>query len=321
LGIALIFAVIRPFERQVDEEDVAELWTDSVKRLGILPLYPPEEDFYVGDLWAVIASSTAGPILGEGLRLGHVNLRQHASQPEANGETEREPVFAETMEVQKEGYRRQSPLQVDERDPKAAKISLTLVGFPGVNIRHAIGARGAVNGPIAALAGRRDEVEVEEIRIPVAETYGVPAIAAFTELTKYCANSETYLQCTDRYARNALSFALTDRVLQTANGAYTMRLDLRLINRVFLTREIYQKRYRAGARGASIGTSNPIQRDAVASDKGNGRTSLAPEASGSITWTDTSTEEFNQVFQRPVAFGYRAISISLSPSIPSEDRP
>jgi hypothetical protein len=64
LGIVFIAVVIRPFERpipQLDDRDVAESWSDSINRLGILPIYPPEEDFHVGDIWVVIEDQSGTP--------------------------------------------------------------------------------------------------------------------------------------------------------------------------------------------------------------------------------------------------------------------
>jgi hypothetical protein len=347
LAIAFIVAVVRPFERpipRVDEKDVAEAWSDSVNRLGLLPVFPPEEDFNVGDVWAVITSSNGKPmpILGEGLRVDHIDLRAYVDQPKD------EPVFAETAEQQKDGYRHLNPVEVSAPKPGTEKISLTLAAFPGVTIRHSIRASGTVGGSLAVLAGGRDDVETEELRIPVAETYGVPAAAAFAELDKYCSSgSSKHIICTDEYARRALAFAVTDRVLNTVNVngnyQYSLGLQLRLVYRVFLAREIEHKQYRAGSRGvegrAAIDSARPLQGQGAAPGTA-GETSLtqaisaAPtaaqalearaavpsnsETGAAFSRADSSTIEFNQVFQRPVAFGYRAITIALVPSKPSE---
>jgi hypothetical protein len=346
LAIALILAIVRPWEKPippVDEKDVAESWTDSVNRLGLLPVYPPEEDFNVGDLWVVIASSGGKPvpILGEGLRVGHIDLRSYVGKPKD------EPVFAETTEQEKDGFRRLNPVELPAPNPGSEKISLTLAAFPGVTIRHSISASGTAGGSLAALAGGRDDVEIEELRIPVAETYGVPAAAAFAELDKYCSSdSKWHIICTDEYARRALAFAVTDRVLNTSNvngnDRYSEGLQLRLVYRVFLAREIAHKQYRAGTRGiegrAAIDSAHPLQTrtsapatetgsNAPALPSGAAPTGAPPPEAGTIAANpetgvtfgrmDSATIEFNQVFQRPVAFGYRAITIGLVPSNPS----
>jgi hypothetical protein len=338
--IAFIFAVVRPFQAplpQLDERDVAESWADSVTRLGILPIYPPEEDFHVGDLWAVIANSSGTPILGEGLRLGHIDLRAHMRKPKD------EPSFYETTEREKNGYRHLNP--VETSDGSGEKISLTLAAFPGVTIRHSIRASAGVGGSLAGLTGNRDELDTEELRIPVAETYGAPAAAAFAEMDKYCHPPDLALTCTDEYARRAIAFAVTDRVLDTiiidGKHEYTSYLQLRLVYRVFLAREIEHKRYRGGMRGAATGAASPSTGSTAmvpeTSAEGLGGTPTArpattptpegrtqfpdSEASVEFSRSDSAIVEFSQIFQRPVAFGYRAITIALTPSDPTEEKP
>src|ERR1700719_3917330 len=57
--LAFILVVVRPFAPSEDpnEADVAVKWNQSIAKLGILPIYPPEEDFYVGDVWGIISEA------------------------------------------------------------------------------------------------------------------------------------------------------------------------------------------------------------------------------------------------------------------------
>lgn len=348
LAVAFIAAMVRPFEKpipRVDEKDVAEAWTDSVNRLGLLPVYPPEEDFNVGDVWAVIVSSGGKPIpiLGEGLRVAHIDLRAYVGKPKD------EPVFAETAEQQKDGFRHLNPVELAAPNPGSEKISLTLAAFPGVTIRHSIRASGTVGGSVAVLAGGRDDVETEELRIPVAETYGVPAAAAFAELDKYCSSgSSWHIICTDEYARRALAFAVTDRVLNTVNVngndgivkvcsyalfiGYFSRARLNTSNIVrarVASRDAPRSTARAPSRGrvaapeTRTGSTPPAPSAGAAPTAAQASDARAAASSNSeagvaFSRADSSTIEFNEVFQRPVAFGYRAITIGLVPSKPGE---
>jgi hypothetical protein len=282
LAIGIILAIVRPFEKplsQLEAQDVAEAWTYSVNRLGLLPVYPPEEDFNVGDVWVVIAPpsdkpSAIIPILGEGLRVGHIDLSTYMRRPKD------EPVFADTTEQEKEGFRHLDPVARAATDRGIDKISLTLAAFPGVTIRHSIRASGGVGGSLATLGGGRNETETEELQIPIAETYGVPSAQAFVELEKTCDTTWRTI-CTDSWARQALAFAVTDRVLNATNSEgnyrYNDRLLLRIVYRVFLTREIKHKQYRAATRGAegrsSIGGSRSAPARAAAPETETGRCS------------------------------------------------
>ena len=48
-GIAVL--ALRPGPPDPTGDDVAKAWNDSIARLGIQPVYPPEEDLVVGDIW------------------------------------------------------------------------------------------------------------------------------------------------------------------------------------------------------------------------------------------------------------------------------
>jgi hypothetical protein len=84
------------------EKDVAAAWNEGIARLGILPVYPPGEDFYVGDVWAVIAganvpgtneSKSAGQttLLGKSVRIANIDLRK-----EMQAAKNQQPKFSDT---------------------------------------------------------------------------------------------------------------------------------------------------------------------------------------------------------------------------------
>jgi hypothetical protein len=316
LAIAFIAFVVRPFQKpisQLDERDVSESWYASVIRLGILPLYPPEEDFHVGDVWAVLtdSSGTRGtPLLGEGMRIDHFDLREHIGKPKDA------PSFDDTPGVTPDGYRHLNPVEktndnenvcpsTPAQNQERCRASITLAAFPGVTIRHSVRANAAVGGWLAALTGSRDDLETEELEIPIVETYGVPALAAWSKLDEYCDDPHTKIKCTDAFVRKAFAFGVNQLVLDTVGTSdhgeqYKYRLQLRLVYRVFLAREIEQRRYRGGLRSAGTRTA-------------------APGTSETTSVAESATVGFKQVFQRPVVFGYRAVSIELTPSEPGEE--
>src|SRR5689334_10928473 len=74
LGIGVL--ALRPSLPDPTGDDVAKAWNDSIARLGIQPVYPPEEDLVVGDIWVSVAGAPQEiPVLGKSVRIGHVEVR------------------------------------------------------------------------------------------------------------------------------------------------------------------------------------------------------------------------------------------------------
>ena len=121
-AIALVFILvaIQPWKAlpPPTEDAMVSAWNQSVRKLGIRPLFPPQEDFNVGDILAVVAAydetpgnpreiGPDGSIVGKSVRIGR-------SQPEGVGvPTEPTPYFFATPSWKKTGRsslnNRQSP--------------------------------------------------------------------------------------------------------------------------------------------------------------------------------------------------------------------
>jgi hypothetical protein len=346
LVLAFILAIVRPFETtpEPDAEDVATAWNQSISRLGILPIFPPEEDFHVGDVWAVVADAEETPLLGKAVRIAHIDIREQIKEAR-----NQQPVFAETADLkQGEKFRRQDRLEITQTGSDDGRIALTLSAFPGITITHATRAAGSLGASLGGLGAGRDDQEIEEVRIPTAETYGVSVPAAFFRLDDWCSDAKTKIYCTDEFVRRVIAFAVSDRALATRDGQYLARLQLRLVTRVFLTREIEHRRRQNIVRGGAVqassdpskstpaaspppatanvsesglGAQNSANLTALAQQTGVAAASRAPEATASLLRGDSTEIGIRDIFQRPVAFGYRAITISLAPAIPSKETP
>jgi len=344
--LALAFVLIRPFseQRDPDAEDVAASWNDSIQRLGILSLYPPAEDFYVGDVWAVILQGDDGPrkqkphvstLVGKSFRVAYIDLRRDMQVAH-----QRQPVFSETMETEKRGsFRKVDPAEISNEIP-ADRIITTLTAFPGITITHRTRGTASLRWSIFGFGIGRQDQRIEEIRIPVAETYGVPPGAAFIRLDQWCKDSKTAIYCTDQYVRRLIAFSVSKEILAVKNGKYRTRIELRLVTRVFLTREIQHHRgfVAAGSASGQAGAANPAETpaknetstsnppgsldqrvsDALRGTQVPDAGALAGGIGGAILFSrgNEADIEINEVFQRPVAFGYRAISIALDPGAP-----
>jgi hypothetical protein len=345
--VGFLFVVVRPFARPPTDataEDVASSWNKSIARLGMLPVYPPEEDFHVGDVWVVVAETDYLPLLGQAVRLAHIDLRD-----EIKAARHQEPIFANTAEIPKDAsYRPEPIIEASKLEASDDHIVLSLAGFPGITITRSLRATAGLAASLADAGGTRDASETEEITIPVAETYGAPASRAFAKLDTWCTASETKIYCTDEFARRVLAFAANAEVLTVKNGVYTSKLQVRLVTRVFLTREIEHKRFRTDSRGVVAGASfdagkatrSPLRMGAAESSgsatsddarprskiAGGDATDLPPVPSSpggtiSSAQTDGTVIQLKQVFQRPIVFGYRAITITLPLSTPTGEVP
>lgn len=341
---------LHPFgdEYNPDAEDVATAWNDSIQRLGLLPLFPPTEDFFVGDVWAVIVEDDRektptdvgkSTLVGKAARIGYLDLRESMKAA-----YQHQPIFPETVEREAgKSFRKLDPYEIKDTISDG-RIALTLAAFPGISITHKTRGAASSGWTLGGLVANREDQRIEEIRIPIAETYGAPVAAAFLALDGWCSAPKTSLYCTDGYVRRILAFAVHDGVLATKDNKYTTRIQLRLVNRVFLTREIQHKRLTAGAGSAAIqfgsDKARPASSSAVESagaqsleQRLNSMPPLTPQANdltgvaGSLSSQFTAVRSggfeigINEVFQRPVVFGYKAITIDLEASKPAKANP
>jgi hypothetical protein len=342
--VSLAFFLIRPFseQRDPDVQDVAAAWNDSIQRLGLLPLYPPAEDFYVGDLWAVIVPNDdnaqkqqpdLSTLVGKSTRVQYIDLRQEMQEAR-----QRQPIFSETMEVPKLGASFRKVVSAEISDtPPANQIVTTLTAFPGISITHRTRGTVSLGYSVFGFGIGRDNQRIEEIRIPVAESYGVPTVSAFARLNEWCQDPSTAPYCDDEHVRRLIALSVDNKVLAVKDGKYRTRIQLRLVTRVFLTREIQHRRSVVGAGSASgqagadkpatsempTANSSPSLNQRVMEAVASAAASPAAEAaagqtSGVVSFTtgNGSDIEISEVFQRPVAFGYRAITIDLQPLPP-----
>jgi hypothetical protein len=339
--VVLLFTVllVRPFAtiRDPTGDDVAAAWNESIGRLGIIPVYPPAEDVSVGDVWAIIADSDQTPLLGKAVRVDHIDLKKQIL------EAAQQPTFAETVEPGTgTAYAKQDRYEAVPDASKATLIQLNLTAFPGITINHAINAGTAAGAGASSWFGaQRQQSQHEEIRLKGTETYGMSPIDAIFILNSWCKDEKTKMLCSDERVRTILSFTVGDLVLKTRNKSYTSTIALQLVTRVFLAREIEQKRVDDSAKGGGVqvgagpsqtaSSQNPSAAPTNESSdaqrvgalaEGVTKTLAAGTAMGaklSVVRSDGLDLSLRETFQRPVVFGYRAVTIRLPPSNPAEE--
>src|SRR5436190_16588764 len=87
------------------DKDVVAEWNETIRRLGIEPVFPPEEDIYVGDLFAVITAdrrpenkdTQRQPLLNRAIKYVD-NLFAADSRPESK-DTQRQPLLNRAIKL------------------------------------------------------------------------------------------------------------------------------------------------------------------------------------------------------------------------------
>lgn len=250
---------------------VADQWNQSIAKLGIEPLYPPQEDISVGDVFLVVTGDRLTGKLSDSfpvraLKIAHVDMNAALKAVYAAV-----PQFPLTAKGERNGNGpEQNAADHSIFDPPASRRHLPLVMLPGlslVTIREAsvgLGAMSTLLGSLGAAAGAEQSLE---LRIPSAETYGVPSLVARRHLEMFCGHPETAAYCTEPGAREELSSLLGNIVLTKIEdktspntGQYRLIVEIYLINRIYLTRSI-ETTIRAGTtwvgRGNGPGAAAP----------------------------------------------------------------
>lgn len=347
ISAAYMLLVARPFDTappQLSEEDVSTQWNASIARLGIKAVYPPQEDFRVGDVWAIVADAPAGkPVLGKSVRIAQIALDDYIL-----GNDDGRPVFAETTppEANKPAVypsRFSSAVSSEERK----KITTSIAAFPAITINHTASSSSGSSLAWLGLNSSRAGQQYEQVHIKMIETYGAQPLEAYAVFKAWCADKDTKTYCKDdSLARELLAAAVSPDVLELdKEGRYTTQIELRLVTRVFMSREITTRRWVVDSSGAAVEINNdakgaslpqvlaqappppPAAGGAVGPATpptplpGAGSAPPATAARVASQWSNAAEIGLNSTFQRPVVFGFRSIRHKLPMSQPPKPNP
>jgi hypothetical protein len=370
----LIRFFVSSHPKPLDGHSVATEWNESVQRIGINPVYPPQEDLHVGDIFAVIKQSDeeypTSVVFGDhAIKLWHVDMTA-VLKAAYDGV----PVFPQTMRRPAHDDDFWPQEMSDDLFHPGNKKFLSLVAFPAFSIHHSRSATaGASTGSgisswfSGVLGITRNDEETEQLSFPAAETYGVNSIQAQLALFSFCDNQRTKPFCTERAVRNMLSMVVGNEIwrpqldpkTKQPTGRYASEVELMLVKQVFLTRSIVQLRAADSASGqaarliaklkdlsdrpaappatpapsptpapvsgAPSSVSAEAETPALDREKKNllelrAVVDSQSEAGGSILAlsADGTTIALKQVYPRPVAIGFR--SVSLRPLADVDDK-
>jgi hypothetical protein len=296
-SILYIGLIVKPFSKTAIETkaiDVAKAWNNAVSQLGISPLYPPQEDFFVGDLWAIVVKAPDQSLVGRGVRVGHVDLSD-AIKSEYNDRV----TIAKLSGAQSK--------ESGDRDPVDTHIHLFALAFPGISVSHSSIDSGGSTLPFLSFVSSKGRQESDEVRIPQAETYGANVPEAMISFYAYCKQPETAIRCTKRFAENILAVSLDKEITVADEHKLQYEISLELITRVFLANSIAHRQFVQGAASIKIDNeqrvkdSPKISDDTLKSSHANGDTEIIAHGG-----TDSSELMFNETFERPLVFGFRS---------------
>ncbi len=331
-AIALVFILvaIQPWKAlpPPTEDAMVSAWNQSVRKLGIRPLFPPQEDFNVGDILAVVAAydetpgnpreiGPDGSIVGKSVRIGHLSLEELGYQP-----SER-PIFSDTV-LEEDGKIKLQQSTITP-NPPAGPIDISYVSFPKLDMA----GETARNAAVSQFSASRTALETELLNIPIAETYGVPMINAITALSNWCKSKDNAGACDDQTIRKILAYGVTNEVINSVDGRFPYRLQILLVTQVYITRSL---NFRSGL-NASVGsdisqTPETVEADAEQEQAGEPEApkpgDQPPRGGTSLHSHQTARRDFGLdevIYPRPLAFGFKAIGFTLVPSIPVAPKP
>ncbi|MCK1654670.1 hypothetical protein IVA88_24955 [Bradyrhizobium sp. 149] len=312
-----------------EEKTVAQQWNEAISRLGIEPIYPPQEDVAVGDVFVLITEDALSdvakePLAGRALKLWHMDLTEKLEQTYA--EMYR---FPETPDPPAEG----KPWKLASSTASVFKSGsprgdLPLVLFPGFSISSTRNATLGANSSEwfgGMFGGSASSETTTEVRISAAESYGLPGLVAEAELIKFCADAVLKVQCTDAEARKQMSIVVGGKIFEQVEDPKTKKLkprfslEIALVSRIFLTRSMHTtiRRTGSGRGSASTGEAKPGTASPPGKHEGAGQSSetAKPEAvvpnspgvTSSLQFGSSSVISTIDTLQRPVAFGYRSV--------------
>ncbi|WP_349958120.1 hypothetical protein [Rhizobium sp. ZPR3] len=311
LAVLVVWTVffIKPWKSPAESnaDDVALAWNTTMRRLDIDPVYPPQEDLSVGDIYLILdaahggAADTDGNLKGRSVKIATLDMRDNFSRrPYTFTFTENDPTTPKIEEAS------QAPATTNSTDDKSAPVELSITAFPGVDVKTFVGSQ--ASGWNFSLG--RKTGQTEEISIPTAETYSVPVVDAVLRLAKFCGEKSTATFCQDDAARKILSYAFGDAVNERVNGAYTFNIRISLIRQVFLTRYIKSQRFRGD--GVTAGFKEPANQGAA--DEGTQTPSKQAATSADYQNRYSNGVKLERPFSRPIAFGFRQVSFALKPN-------
>lgn len=331
--LAIFIAEMRPYRLQVDAP-LSVQWNNTISKLGIEPLYPPQEDVSVGDIFVVITndgkSSLDQSFLSRAVKLTNVSLQPHLEETYNNSY-----IFPEThQKPDKNGdIWKQNNSENSIFEYHGQRKSLPIAMFPGLSLATINQGNlevGGIGGLIKNMFGFESlGVQTTELRIPTAETYGVGSLVANGKLFEFCHANRTKKACTQSGSRAQMASVVGSGVFELIpdpsnpkNMKYRYDLAIFLISRVYMTRSI-ETIINTSTNITAAATINKNKAQdksksdgdkALNDDEENFGNPVFPSSAVEYNKLNSNIISVTQTLVRPVVIGFRSVK-----SAPLED--
>jgi hypothetical protein len=336
------------------EQSVEEKWNVALRELGVEPVYPPEEDIEVGDIFAIVSSDSIpengvvdSPLANHAIRLWRLDLSKDVDSNYKNTYVfpksftrAPDPAIDRTSGVSDSTTLAGSIFALSDH-----RSDLPIVTFPRFRLTNSRAAKFGVAGHfLSGLTGAAEANSGSETEVSIkrTETYGVPYLVAENALVKFC-EEDFPSACQDRALRKVLSTRVGLQIFETGvdkktqESRYRMAVEVGLINRVFMTRAIETRLVHAqsvAGQAASNFNDKPKPSDAsdppklailtadgsrekTGKDEESLKGSDSSEDSGSAGERSELAVSFDgKILDRPVVFGFESARYHPSSPIP-----
>ncbi len=300
LGALAVLFVVRPFAPPQPEREVWQEWNEAIGRLGMVPVYPPREDLYVGDVLVVLgAGPTEAPgqrRLGNAVSVGHLDLRPQIAAHEAHH------------------------LNLDIDTPAAGRpgaVHAGLIAFPGISVTHARRASSSLGARLFGWSAASEQNSSDKVSIPVAYSYGIDPYDGLAALSAFCHQTATARFCNNAFLHRLLGRAGFADAEAAKGGKFLFPVTIELVTRVYLTKTLEQQRVLQGSGAAAIATAgSPPPAPASGTGPVQQQTLQASAAVPgqhtdlSLVRADDSELTLHQTYDHPLVFGYRLVAIA-----------
>jgi hypothetical protein len=330
--------------------DVEKQWREAISQYGIEPVFPPEEDFVVGDLFVEIVKDTdpdqsvkkvrsSGSFRSRSVKIDHVDMREQLRT-----------LYGTLPEF----FTAAAPMAASGAPPPGlfdvVRHELPIAALPDVSESSAsaagVGAGGGLIGSLRGMFGFAGSSQArEKLAFSSMLTYGLTSVLAEQALDDYCRTPATMANCTEAVARRHIRAIVGSRADDQyvdpydLKSKYALKLRFFMVSRVYLASGIANQTQLAiavggggnvslnpgasqpGAAAQPVPPASAVDTAAAPAAVQQRLDALEKQVAGlrqSVAASYVSSYDrgiaLDQTFVRPVAIGFRSVAYDLKPT-------